>query len=247
MNRTECERLVERYLGGKMDFAEEHDFFIQVAVDNELRRTLKSYQILESSIRKERDANVQAHSEARMRVASMVSRRLVEESSRGTAAAMMQESGSTGATTGTSLMRWIVTGIAAMGIGVGVLLMSDSGVGSHGGATLGNASATTPRVEPTIEAPHRDVEPSAQSATTELRPVAQERESTPASEPVTVGPTPTQSVREEDGTTSGVRIVERSSATSNERSQGTPDSILRSTSVRDTIHLPFMIDGNLPK
>lgn len=70
MTRIECERLVERYLEGSMDFAAEQDFFIQVALDDELRRTLKAYRVVEETIRKEREAGEVNHGAARRLVAA---------------------------------------------------------------------------------------------------------------------------------------------------------------------------------
>lgn len=72
MTRTERERLVEQYLEGSMDFAQEENFFIQVALDDELRRTLKSYRIVDEAIRKERDAGTREHAAARYVVAGML-------------------------------------------------------------------------------------------------------------------------------------------------------------------------------
>lgn len=72
MTRTERERLVEQYLEGSMDFAQEENFFIQVALDDELRRTLKSYRIVEEAIRKEREAGSREHAAARYVVAGML-------------------------------------------------------------------------------------------------------------------------------------------------------------------------------
>ena len=58
MTRSERERLVEQYMEGSMDFAQEENFFIQVAIDEELRRTLKAYRIVEEAIRKEREVDL---------------------------------------------------------------------------------------------------------------------------------------------------------------------------------------------
>ncbi len=56
MNRAEQERLVEHYLAGAMSTADEEDFYLQVAIDAELRQTLKAYRIVDSALRKHRDA-----------------------------------------------------------------------------------------------------------------------------------------------------------------------------------------------
>lgn len=70
MTRTERERLVEQYLEGGMTAAEEQEFFIQVALDDELRRTLKAYGIVERAIRMEREVDTVSHAAARRVVAA---------------------------------------------------------------------------------------------------------------------------------------------------------------------------------
>ena len=72
MTRIECERLVERYLEGGMDSAAEQDFFIQVALDNELRQTLKAYRIVQDTIRKERELGMSNHVAARQLLAGLL-------------------------------------------------------------------------------------------------------------------------------------------------------------------------------
>lgn len=68
MTRGEQERLVERYLDGGMSSVEEEEFFIQVAVDNDLRRTLKAHRIVDSAIRKHRESGHQHHDIVRSRL-----------------------------------------------------------------------------------------------------------------------------------------------------------------------------------
>ena len=70
MTRIECERLVERYLEGSLDFAEEENFFIQVALDEELRRTLKAYRIVEETLQKQRILSGANHAATRSLVAA---------------------------------------------------------------------------------------------------------------------------------------------------------------------------------
>lgn len=65
MKPTEQERLVEQYLGGSMSPDEEQEFFIKVAVDSNLRQTLKAYRVVESALRKHRDAVAVQHVAAR--------------------------------------------------------------------------------------------------------------------------------------------------------------------------------------
>lgn len=72
MTRNEYERLVEQYLEGAMSPADEQEFFIRVAVDSNLRQTLKAHRIVESAIRKHRDAISSRQLEVRTRLVSML-------------------------------------------------------------------------------------------------------------------------------------------------------------------------------
>ena len=47
MTQIEREELVERYLAGEMSQTQESDFFLHVAVDDELQRTLKAFRIMD--------------------------------------------------------------------------------------------------------------------------------------------------------------------------------------------------------
>jgi hypothetical protein len=73
MTRSEQERLVERYLSGEMISADEEEFFMQVAVNQDLRQTLKAYRIVESAIRKHRDNAPAHHDQSRTRFIAMLS------------------------------------------------------------------------------------------------------------------------------------------------------------------------------
>lgn len=72
MNRAEQERLVERYLGSAMAAAEEEEFFLNVAVDRELRQTLKAYRIVESALRKHRARTHAPRGRARARLVALL-------------------------------------------------------------------------------------------------------------------------------------------------------------------------------
>ena len=72
MTRSEREHIIQRYLSGEMSSAEEGDFFIQVALDRELRHDLQAQQTIESAFRKEREAERVGHTALRTRVASML-------------------------------------------------------------------------------------------------------------------------------------------------------------------------------
>lgn len=124
MSRAEQERLVERYLGGMMNSAEEEDFFIQVAIDHDLRQTLKSYRIMESAIRKHRDTAPVHHADSRSRVMAML-----------TVGTMAQQqtqssSGSSVGTTGgkmwgmsSAALRVVATGVATGAVIIGALVV----------------------------------------------------------------------------------------------------------------------------
>lgn len=65
MKRAERERLIERYLSGEMNASEEQNFFIEVAADTEMRTELKAYQIVESAVRKDREADAASYADLR--------------------------------------------------------------------------------------------------------------------------------------------------------------------------------------
>lgn len=55
MIRADRDRLIERYMNGQMTQAEEEAFFINAAVNPELRQELKAHRLVETAVRKERD------------------------------------------------------------------------------------------------------------------------------------------------------------------------------------------------
>ncbi|MBS1910502.1 MAG: hypothetical protein JST22_00825 [Bacteroidetes bacterium] len=73
MTRVQQEQLVERYLCGKLSHTEEEEFFIQVALNHDLRTTLKAQQIVDSAIRKHREAAAVTHGGARSRLIGLLS------------------------------------------------------------------------------------------------------------------------------------------------------------------------------
>lgn len=70
MNNMEREKLVEQYLNGGLNGSQEQDFFIKVAVDNELRRTLRAYMIVDTAFRADRDAVASERPAVRARIMS---------------------------------------------------------------------------------------------------------------------------------------------------------------------------------
>ncbi len=68
MTQIEREGLVERYLSGEMTVAEESDFFLHVAVDDELQRTLKAFRIMDQAIQNDAATAVAQRSHYREQV-----------------------------------------------------------------------------------------------------------------------------------------------------------------------------------
>jgi negative regulator of sigma E activity len=130
MTRAERELLIERYLNGEMSSGQEQDFFIQVAVDKELRQELKAYRTVDSAIRKDREAERSEHTALRSRVASMLPLYPAQgDHSPAPSAppAAAGASGIAGSGFGSGTIRWIAaTGVAAM-LAVGAYLMIDTG------------------------------------------------------------------------------------------------------------------------
>lgn len=54
MTRTEREELLRRYFDGEMSLDQEHDFFIEVALDKELRHGLKAQQEIDAAMKADR-------------------------------------------------------------------------------------------------------------------------------------------------------------------------------------------------
>jgi hypothetical protein len=75
MTRAEREQLIERYLRGQMSPSEEHDFFIEVAGNKELRLDLKAYRIVDDALRKDRSAETATYSALRASMLTMIESR----------------------------------------------------------------------------------------------------------------------------------------------------------------------------
>lgn len=65
MANSSYENLVERYINGEMTYAEEQQFFLHVGINDELRRMLKAYSIVDDSIMKEKEASLRGHGRVR--------------------------------------------------------------------------------------------------------------------------------------------------------------------------------------
>lgn len=125
MTRGEQEQLVERYLSGTMTSAEEEEFFIQMAISAELRTTLKAQQIVDSAIRKHRDAASQTHRSSRPRLTS-------------TPGGAFEHANDQASEDDTNRKRragvmWWVSSIAALSVLVGTIIIAPM-IGSNGDA-----------------------------------------------------------------------------------------------------------------
>lgn len=87
MTRVEQERLVGNYLRGEMSAAEEQEFFIQVALDTELRQTLKAFRVVDTAIQKHREAISPNHAESYQRLIAMLGSSAMEPAALVTATA----------------------------------------------------------------------------------------------------------------------------------------------------------------
>ncbi len=141
MRREERERLVERYLDGALDHEAEQEFFIQVALDGELRRTLKSYRIVDETIRMERESAVHGHAPARQALAGILDLAPVT----GATITASAESSASG-----TLMRRFVAGLAGTVLLVIALLM----VGPVGAERSDTFPSPSPDAGSTASADH---------------------------------------------------------------------------------------------
>lgn len=170
MTRTEQERLVERYLNGEMSSVDEQEFFIQVAVDNNLRQTLKAYRIVESALRKHRDAVPPHHAEARSRMITMLHTSSVAHAGPSgvtpAGLAPMASGRSSIWRRSSAVFKWIIAAVAAGGFTVaGFMIASDveeapeeitpsSGAPTHMNAPAGAPKApASEAVSPTVTLP----------------------------------------------------------------------------------------------
>ncbi len=122
MNQNERDALVDRYLAGRMNSREESDFFLKVAVDPELQRTLKSYQIFDRVVDRDREM---VPSQGRYRGHVMALLAATKVATGGGAAAGLvqaQTAATVGASGGAAAAGLFgLKGIVAAVIGVGVL------------------------------------------------------------------------------------------------------------------------------
>ncbi len=210
MTRTEQERLVERYLNGEMNSADEQEFFIQVAVDNNLRQTLKAYRIVDSAIRKHRDAVPSRHAELRSKVVDML--KVTGVAQAGPASPFPAGPQTTplpnGSTARTGMFRWIVTVVAALGFTIAGFVVA-SLVGTPPGESTPSSGAYQKQEgaagtsgSPAAEAPA----PGTPATAPRTSPIATAPEQRPSGTPATLTQTRStrsqqQSARAATGTT----------------------------------------------
>ncbi len=68
MTRQQREQLIERYLSGGMNGAAEEEFFLEVAVNRELRQELRAYRLVEQALANESGAITSTHTALRAHV-----------------------------------------------------------------------------------------------------------------------------------------------------------------------------------
>lgn len=198
MTRSERELLIERYLNGEMSSVQEQDFFIQVAVDKELRQELKAYRTVESAFRKDREAERSEHTALRARVATMltvtpgggepapvpggstIQTPQVGDAGSGVASGL-----------GRSAMRWIAGGGAALLLAVGSYLAVIQ-------MQHGDAQSPAPATAPSATAPTMTT-PAAPSAT----PAAGQASARPSEG---VAPSTAPDLRATEGTTASAEV-----------------------------------------
>ena len=202
MTRIEREQLIGRYLSGEMSSAEEQEFFIQVAVDKELRHDLKAHRIIDSAIRKDRDAQAIGHTALRMRVAAMLPGALPEAAPNPgshipnpaapptQAPLLPAAAGNAGSMLGAASMKWLVGSIAAMLLTVGAIMtlprldpaVVETAPQGAPGATRENGApaiiadprSETPRVAPPAQSPPGTATKPAAEAVTQESPSVEE-------------------------------------------------------------------------
>jgi hypothetical protein len=119
MTRNEREQLIQRYMGGEMPLAEEHDFFIQVALDKQLWLDLKAHQTVESAMMKDRVVEPSEIAMMGAQVAAMLAATHAGAGG-GSSAPSVQSAASAGmesaATIGAGAMKWLAVALGMTGL-----------------------------------------------------------------------------------------------------------------------------------
>lgn len=175
MTQIEREELVERYLSGEMNSAEEADFFLHAAVDDELQRTLKAYRIMENAIRHDREVVVAERSRYREHIMGLLAITPVTagvaggaSSTSGAAAGASAGTGSTGGgffAAGLGLWKTIavtvITGTVVAGSAM--MILPKKGEQTRTAPAVSAPAGETPRMAPAIDSMPVETSPDAQS------------------------------------------------------------------------------------
>lgn len=130
MTQIEREDLVERYLAGEMTATQESEFFLHVAVDDELQRTLKAFRIMDKAILNDRESAVAERSHYREQVFGLLAATSVAGGAAATtgassAAAGGSAAGASGAGLGGALGAWksVLISLVAGGLAIGTAVV----------------------------------------------------------------------------------------------------------------------------
>ncbi len=145
MTQHERDTLVESYLGGEMTPDQESNFFLQVALDSELQRTLKAYRIMNQALDRERSESIASRSNYRESVMSLLA---VTKAATVAGTAVTAAKGISSATSGGSVAGAGTVSVAGLGIGLKVLLATIVGASLVVG-TIFVVDAVTSKDEPT--------------------------------------------------------------------------------------------------
>ncbi len=153
MTQFERESLVERYVSGAMSAAEEGDFFIHVAVDEELQRLLKAYRLMSDAIRADGETAVPRQARYRAHVFGMLAASPVAAGSiaggvtQGTGASGTAGGFASAASAGAAGGAAGSAGAAAGGFGLAKILMAAAvGVSIAGGTVVYIASDSDAKI-----------------------------------------------------------------------------------------------------
>lgn len=125
MTQIEREDLVERYLAGEMNPAQEAEFFLHVAVDDELQRTLKAFRIMDRTIGNEREAAISEQSRYREHIMAMLAVTPAVVSGGGVAgtAASSGSAGAAGTAAGLGAWKTVLIAIVAGSVAAGTAVV----------------------------------------------------------------------------------------------------------------------------
>lgn len=167
MTHLEREYLVERYMAGDMSAAEEGNFFIHVAVDDELQQMLKAHRLMYGAIRSDSDTAVPETAPYRSHILGMLAASHTavgdgaaaqigaDGASVGGALATEAAGGSGGFLAGLGLTKTIVAALTGISIVVGTVAVILPGNSEHSV----DRSTPTQTVTPSVDAAVRSATP----------------------------------------------------------------------------------------